>query len=223
MSKIHRVFTVLLALAALTVTVPGQAETPTQEGQYFVVSEVSDRLQSFVSSITQPVINVKDLTCLARNIFFEAANEPEEGKVAVGLVTLNRVQDGRFGNSICGVVDQRSTRVVERENTRVVKTVWGTKTEKFTVLEKITTCQFSWRCMSTRNPKPHDERWLESQEIARNLLASKYTYEDWRYKYAEALYFHATGIRPSWAKQKEHVGRIGGHKFYAEKEKLVSF
>lgn len=223
MSKIHRVFTVLLALAALTVTVPGQAETPTQEGQPFVVAEVSDRLQTFVSSITQPVINVKDLTCLARNIFFEAANEPEEGKVAVGLVTLNRLQDGRFGSSVCGVVDQRSTRVVERENTRTIKTVWGTKTEKFTVLEKITTCQFSWRCMTTRTPKPHDERWLESQEIARNLLASKYTYEDWRSKYAEALYFHATGIRPAWARQKEHVGRIGGHKFYGEKEKLVSF
>ena len=223
MSKIHRVLTVLLALAALTVTVPGQAETPTQVGQPVVVAQVSDRLQSFVTAITEPVINVKDLTCLAKNIFFEAANEPEEGKVAVGLVTLNRVRDGRFGSSVCGVVDQRTSWVVPKERTRTIKTVWGNKTEKFTVFEKFTVCQFSWRCMTTKTPKPHDERWLESQEIARNLLADNYTYEDYRNKYASALYFHATGIRPAWAKQKERVSKIGGHYFYGEKEKTISF
>jgi spore germination cell wall hydrolase CwlJ-like protein len=192
-------------------------------GQPIVVAEVSDKLQSFVTAISTPVINVKELTCLAKNIFFEAANEPEEGKVAVGLVTLNRVRDGRFANSVCGVVDQRTTRVVQKEHTRTIKTVWGPKTEKFTVLERFTTCQFSWRCMTTKTPKSQDERWIESQEIARNLLASEDTYALYRDKYASALYFHATGIRPAWAKQKDRVSKVGGHYFYGEKEKLISF
>lgn len=224
MSIIRKVISALVALAALTVTVPGHAETPTQEGQNIVVAQASDKLQSFVTAISTPVINVKEVTCLARNIFYEAANEPEEGKVAVGLVTLNRLQDGRFGKSVCGVVNQRTTTMVEKQRFKTVKTVWGTtKRETTTVWEKFTVCQFSWSCMTTKQPKSQDERWIEAQEIAHNLLISDYTYEDYRSKYASALYFHATGIRPAWAKQKDPVSRIGGHKFYADKEKSISF
>jgi spore germination cell wall hydrolase CwlJ-like protein len=223
MSIKHRVLTVLLALAALTVVAPCQAETPTKEGQPIVVAQAGDRLQAFVETITTPIVNVKDVMCLARNIFFEAANEPEEGKVAVGLVTLNRLQDGRFGQSVCGVVDQRTTWTVPKERTRTVKTFLGEKTERFTVFEKFTVCQFSWRCAGNRVPKTQDERWIESQEIARNLLASDYTYQDLREKYNNALYFHAVGIKPSWSKQKQLVGRIGGHKVYADHNSSTRF
>ena len=34
----------------------------------------------------------KQVTCLAENIYFEAAHETEEGKKAVAFVTLNRVR-----------------------------------------------------------------------------------------------------------------------------------
>ena len=33
----------------------------------------------------------KQIDCLADNIYYEARSEPEKGKVAVALVTLNRV------------------------------------------------------------------------------------------------------------------------------------
>ncbi len=36
----------------------------------------------------------KQVTCLAENIYFEAAHEPNEGKKAVAFVTFNRVQSG---------------------------------------------------------------------------------------------------------------------------------
>jgi spore germination cell wall hydrolase CwlJ-like protein len=49
----------------------------------------------------------KQVECLAQNIYYEAGWEPEEGQVAVAMVTMNRVEDGRFGNSICGVVKQK--------------------------------------------------------------------------------------------------------------------
>jgi N-acetylmuramoyl-L-alanine amidase len=48
----------------------------------------------------------EDLFCLAKNIYHEARGEPERGKRAVAQVTLNRVEDPRFRNSICGVVHE---------------------------------------------------------------------------------------------------------------------
>ena len=42
--------------------------------------------------------NLKDIQCLARNIYFEAGSEPEEGKVAVGLVTINRATSPDYPN-----------------------------------------------------------------------------------------------------------------------------
>ena len=50
----------------------------------------------------------RDVTCLAKNIYYEAGSEPRAGKVAVAQVTLNRVRSGKFADSICGVVYQKS-------------------------------------------------------------------------------------------------------------------
>ena len=48
----------------------------------------------------------KQRECLARNIYFEARNEPFAGQFAVAMVTLNRVHDKQFPNTICKVVYQ---------------------------------------------------------------------------------------------------------------------
>lgn len=45
-----------------------------------------------------------DLKCLASAIYFESKGEPLDGQLAVAQVILNRVESGRFGNGICGVV-----------------------------------------------------------------------------------------------------------------------
>jgi spore germination cell wall hydrolase CwlJ-like protein len=174
-------------------------------------------MESLVTTITQPVVNLKELQCLARNIFFEAASEPEEGKVAVGLVTLNRVQDGRFAQSVCGVVDQKLVKDVPKDIVVEKRSLFRTERETQTVWSKLTICQFSWRCVSVKDPKGTDERWEESQRIARDLLAMSDSYPDLRNKYGEALYFHNVSVRPVWAKQKESVGRVGGHWFYRDR------
>lgn len=49
----------------------------------------------------------KQLNCLAQNIYHEARGEPLSGQLAVAFVTLNRTEDDRFPDSICGVVYQR--------------------------------------------------------------------------------------------------------------------
>ena len=47
-----------------------------------------------------------EVNCLALNIYHEARNQPFMGKLAVGYVTLNRVNSDEFPNTICGVVKQ---------------------------------------------------------------------------------------------------------------------
>jgi len=224
----------LVAVSALTVMAPGHAETPTEEGQqvektqsFFstVSDQVSDKLGSFIETLTTPFITFKvtskDEDCLARNIYFEAASEPEEGKVAVGLVTINRVKDGRFANSICGVVNQRTVFVRHREIAKTEMVASGffgrpvAVAKKELVVQNVPVCQFSWACQFVRMPKVTDERWEESKRVARAILNEEYP--QWEYKYQNAMYFHAAGIRPVWVNQKVYVARIGGHKFYEDR------
>ncbi len=70
----------------------------------------------------------KQVDCLAENIYHEAGFEPQDGKKAVALVTLNRTQDDRFPQSICGVVKQKTQG----------------------------TCQFSWFCLPVKLKRDSD-------------------------------------------------------------------
>ena len=160
-----------------------------------------------------------ELDCLARNIYHESAGQPEEGMVAVGVVTLNRVGDSRFSSSVCGVVNQRVTKSVSRTvlTTKEVSRRWvGTQTVTVeqTIWNKINICQFSWKCQNVKAPKKDDSKWEESLRIAKELLSGGY--EELRVKYSDALFFHARQVRPSWAPQKRRIERIGGHIFYAD-------
>lgn len=47
---------------------------------------------------------MSSIDCLARNIYFEARGESTLGKVAVGLVTLNRARNPRWHTEICSIV-----------------------------------------------------------------------------------------------------------------------
>ena len=53
---------------------------------------------------TPILYNRKDIQCLAKNIFFEAGTESMLGKIAVGQVTVNRVKNGYWGETVCDVV-----------------------------------------------------------------------------------------------------------------------
>ena len=46
------------------------------------------------------------MLCLSSTIHHEAGGEPYAGKVAVASVVLNRVDNPRFPNTVCGVVKQ---------------------------------------------------------------------------------------------------------------------
>ena len=140
--------------------------------------------QGFVSAEDR----TRQLECLANNIYWEAASEPFEGKVAVAQVTMNRVESGKFADSVCGVVYQKNV-----------------------IYEKVI-CQFSWYCEGTHKVKPvHPPLWKESQEVAKKVLLEGFRLPSLK----DALYFHATYVNPSWGRPM--LQKIGQHIFYGEK------
>ena len=193
----NKIVSIFVAIIALTVMAPGHAE-----------------------------VNSKDLDCLARNIYYEAGLESEEGKVAVGLVTINRSNDEKYPHTICGVVNQKTTFSVPKTVTHVREITTGVifKTvkkirETQTVWTSRAVCQFSWRCENVRKINYNDARWENSVAVARELLEGGY--EELRDKYANAEYFHEKHIHPDWAKQKRKINRIGGHIFYSDADKKI--
>lgn len=139
--------------------------------------------QGFVSTADR----TRQLDCLTRNIYWEAASEPFEGKVAVAQVTMNRVASGQFGEGVCGVVYQQNN-----------------------YLGKIV-CQFSWVCEATHKIRPiYPALYRESEEVAKKVLLENFRLSTMR----DALYFHGDYVNPNWGKKK--ISQIGRHIFYKD-------
>jgi spore germination cell wall hydrolase CwlJ-like protein len=127
----------------------------------------------------------QSLDCLAINIYREAGNEPFEGKVAVAQVTLNRVESGKFPDSVCGVVYQKN---------------------KF--MEKIV-CQFSWYCDRIHRTRPiNRQSYDESYTVAKKVLLEGFRLPSLE----DSLYYHADYVNPNW--RLKRITKIGNHIFY---------
>ena len=50
----------------------------------------------------------KQILCMAKNLYYEAAMEPFEGKLAVAQVTMNRANSSQFPSNVCDVVYQKT-------------------------------------------------------------------------------------------------------------------
>lgn len=75
-------------------------------------------------TFAQSAVNfANEITCLADNIYFEARGEGWHGWSAVASVTMNRVSNPKYPNSVCKVVKQKRNNV----------------------------CQFSWVCDNKLN------------------------------------------------------------------------
>jgi len=193
------------------------ADNTTFTGQ--MVGQATYFVERTVNLIATPFLSDKDVECLARNIFYESGSEPTEGKIAVGIVTINRAQDPRFGKSVCEVVKARTvvTKTREVKKTEVVHVGYFGRPETVTktteVVQQVPVCQFSWVCAGyVSKPKSDDERWVESKQIAEGIARGEYS--EYRTKYGTAMYFHSTGIRPVWASTKRYITKTGHHIFY---------
>ena len=179
-----------------------------------MINQANTFVERTVNIIATPFLSDRDVDCLARNIFYEAGSESTEGKVAVAMVTINRVQDPRYPQNVCGVVRQRTVTTVTKEvTTDKPSTIsWlspeGTET-KTTFVQKVV-CQFSWTCGRVPTPRADDPRWIESQAVAETIARGGYP--DLQVKYGQAMHFHAVYVKPGW--KLKRVAQTGNHIFY---------
>jgi spore germination cell wall hydrolase CwlJ-like protein len=151
----------------------------------WVVVDKLDKYETTESSQITTVMRERQLTCLATNIYYEAGNQPFEGKVAVAQVTMNRTESGLFPADICKTIYQKNI-----------------------VYEKVL-CQFSWVCDRAVIARPVNQAtFKESEEVAKKVLLEGFRLPSLK----DAMYFHADYINPGWKREK--VAKIGNHIFY---------
>jgi spore germination cell wall hydrolase CwlJ-like protein len=127
------------------------------------------------------------LDCLARNIYYEARGETEQGQLAVAWVTMNRVASRDYPRTVCGVVYDTRHGI-----------------------------QFSWTVARNRAPHGADwqqaqriARGVLNGTIARSGVWAN---EDILFYHAA----HVRGRTRAWFENNlDRVTQVGAHIFYA--------
>jgi hypothetical protein len=122
--------------------------------------------------------------CLAEAVYFESRSEPEAGQAAVAQVVLNRVQSGLYPSSICGVVYQN------RHHYKA--------------------CQFSFACEGKSLRITEQESWSTAVRIANEVMDGRTYITD----VGRSTHYHATYVKPRWARALTRMDMIGRHIFY---------
>lgn len=136
------------------------------------------------------------LMCMATNIYHEAKNQPMAGQIAVAQVVMNRVKDNRYPDNVCDVVKQGLT----YKNGKVV----------------LGKCQFSWYCDGKKDDvNKKSEKWRNSLRYASMVITNRITLDVTE----GATHYHATYVRPAWARTKTKTVRINRHIFYRWEKK----
>ena len=134
----------------------------------------------------------KQIACLAKNIYFEAAVESTAGKLAVAHVTHNRVSSHHYPDSYCKVIYEGK--------------------HFASGFPKRDRCQFSWYCDGRHDSPYPGPTWNKVQDLASYYYANA---NDLRDITAGATHYHADYIdSPRWAKYKKKTVKIDTHIFY---------
>lgn len=151
-------------------------------------------------NIDESQIDLNEAYCLAKNVYYEARNESLQGQFAVASVTMNRVSDPRYPDTVCEVVEQKTV-------SRVTK-------------KKV--CQFSWFCEPDKigkevpvtksgeiNQAAIDQFQVASM-VALTVLSG--SVED---NTKGATHFHNPYTSfPAWRHELKRTMRVGNHDFY---------
>ncbi|MEM8571907.1 MAG: cell wall hydrolase [Pseudomonadota bacterium] len=129
--------------------------------------------------------------CLAEGVYFEARGEPLKGQIAVAEVILNRVDSSRYPDTICGVTNQGV--VAGRRD-----------------------CQFSYACDGRAETMTEETARSRAKKLARIMI------DGWPRRITSgATHFHATYVRPHWARHYQRTTSIGAHIFYRPQTRTV--
>ena len=159
--------------------------------------------------------SIDQIRCMAQNIYFEARAESMLGKTAVGWVTMNRVNDSRWPDTVCKVVHQGP----HRES-------WKTKQDETLADEdriyypRKHRCQFSWYCdgekdtiwvqyMNGNSIESNANAWRDSVHIALDTMSDR-LYDNTA---GATYYYNHNLVYPHWAKVFEITEIIGNHTF----------
>ena len=154
------------------------------------VSPPEPKIEPVVEEKTDP-----ELICLAMNIYHEARNQSMAGQMAVALVTMNRVNDPRYPNTICEVVMEGPTR-----------TSWADKTKEYPIKHR---CQFSWYCDGLSDTVKDFDTFIKITKLA-DIIITQLVVDITD----GATHYHADYVKPSWAATKTRTTKIDDHIFY---------
>ena len=99
--------------------------------------------------LSEKLTDINELQCMTENIYYEASGESYKGKLAVGMVTFNRM--------------------IKKHTTACNIVYWQYKK----------TCQFSWVCSGGKHlQKIIDKSWKDCYEIANTILNHSYNKKD---------------------------------------------
>lgn len=147
------------------------------------------------SSFADSCNKEEQVHALAMNMYHEARGEGSEEMQLIAEVTLNRVENKHFPNTICEVVYQ--ARFDPKGNPRRYQ------------------CQFSWFC-DGRSDKAYDAKsWKYAEEIAEGLVSKTISLIG-----IDATHYHTKDVKPYWSKSYDSIGMYGNHIFYTMGDKL---
>ena len=189
-------YQILFLTTAVSVLVYNEFSVQSKVNQ---IQETIEQTNTIVKDIQITIQNTpynlnNDYHCLASNIYWESRNQSLGGKIAVGQVVLNRVDNEEYPSTICSVVKQT----------------------KYYPSGKIDLhdCQFSWYC-DGKSDVPLDREkdvYEESFRLAVKLLENR------PMDFTEgALHYHSDKVYPYWADSLERTTRIDNHIFYKRK------
>lgn len=146
-------------------------------------------------------IDLDQAYCLAENIYYESRNEDIRGQFAVASVTLNRVHDERFPNTVCEVVKQIN---IQRTTKKLV-------------------CMFSWYCekdkkdesIPIRNKDGSINQLVVDQFQIAGIVAIEALSGELEDNTKGSTHFHNPYTsRPAWRFEMKKIMRVGNHDFY---------
>lgn len=166
-------------------------------GAIFTVQELKAQEESQRRQQQQIEAEIADiqfqeqLQCMALNIYHEARSDSTLGQEAVGFVTMNRVYNSKYPDTICDVVYQAHV-----------------NSKGQPIRNK---CQFSWYCDGKSDVPKNQAKFEEAMHNAEWVM--KY-YGIERDITDGAIMYHAYYSNPYWSLHYTRTSRIESHIFY---------
>lgn len=146
-------------------------------------------------------VDINQAYCLAKNVYYESRSEDIKGQFAVASVTINRVNDERWPDTVCGVV--RQITISNKSKKKV--------------------CAFSWYCEKDKGGKDIailrkdgtiNQRVVDQFQVATMVAITTLagSVDD---NTRGATHFHNPFTSdPAWRFELTRTMRVGNHDFY---------